>query len=140
MNARQLKAKLNDIDSGKVPIVTEFNKNHYLNNNEWEVTNMASTNGTFLYKKPLQYDDPNKSKILNSMVATLEDAIVYEMKKELYKKYLEDKGKSTMDWYNVKFVPLDTIIEDTHKDQPIVNKKETKQKKVVNTKNNKMLM
>lgn len=112
MNARQLKAKLNDIDERRIPIITDFNKQTYLISNGWISTNtsnvMTNVNGLVLYKKPLEYDDIDKSKKSTWMVATMEEAIIYEMKKELYKKYLNDQGKSTFKWYDVKINIIST--------------------------------
>lgn len=127
MNARQLKAKLNDIDERKIPIITDFNKQTYLISNGWISTNtsnvMTNVNGLVLYKKPLEYDDIDKSKKSTWMVATMEEAIIYEMKKELYKKYLNDQGKSTFKWYDVKINIISTDTQSEKKPEKKVEEK-----------------
>ena len=125
MNARQLKAKLNDIDERRIPIITDFNKQTYLISNGWISTNtsnvMTNVNGLVLYKKPL--DDIDKSKKSTWMVATMEEAIIYEMKKELYKKYLNDQGKSTFKWYDVKINIISTDTQSEKKPEKKVEEK-----------------
>lgn len=127
MNARQLKAKLNDIDERRIPIITDFNKQIYLISNGWISTNtsnvMTNVNGLVLYKKPLEYDDIDKSKKSTWMVATMEEAIIYEMKKELYKKYLNDQGKSTFKWYDVKINIISTDTQSEKKPEKKVEEK-----------------
>ena len=127
MNARQLKAKLNDIDERRIPIITDFNKQTYLISNGWISTNtsnvMTNVNGLVLYKKPLEYDDIDKSKKATWMVATMEEAIIYEMKKELYKKYLNDQGKSTFKWYDVKINIISTDTQSEKKPEKKVEEK-----------------
>lgn len=127
MNARQLKAKLNDIDERRIPIITDFNKQTYLISNGWISTNtsnvMTNVNGLVLYKKPLEYDDIDKSKKSIWMVATMEEAIIYEMKKELYKKYLNDQGKSTFKWYDVKINIISTDTQSEKKPEKKVEEK-----------------
>lgn len=127
MNARQLKAKLNDIDERRIPIITDFNKQTYLISNGWISTNtsnvMTNVNGLVLYKKPLEYDDIDKSKKSTWMVATMEEAIIYEMKKELYKKYLNDQGKSTFKWYDVKINIISTDTQSEKKPEKKVEEK-----------------
>lgn len=127
MNARQLKAKLNDIDERRIPIITDFNKQNYLISNGWISTNtsnvMTNVNGLVLYKKPLEYDDIDKSKKSTWMVATMEEAIIYEMKKELYKKYLNDQGKSTFKWYDVKINIISTDTQSEKKPEKKVEEK-----------------
>lgn len=127
MNARQLKAKLNDIDERRIPIITDFNKQTYLISNGWISTNtsnvMTNVNGLVLYKKPLEYDDIDKSKKSTWMVATMEEAIIYEMKKELYKKYLNDQGKSTFKWYDVKINIINTDTQSEKKPEKKVEEK-----------------
>lgn len=127
MNARQLKAKLNDLDERRIPIITDFNKQTYLISNGWISTNtsnvMTNVNGLVLYKKPLEYDDIDKSKKSTWMVATMEEAIIYEMKKELYKKYLNDQGKSTFKWYDVKINIISTDTQSEKKPEKKVEEK-----------------
>lgn len=127
MNARQLKAKLNDIDERRIPIITDFNKQTYLISNGWISTNtsnvMTNVNGLVLYKKPLEYDDIDKSKKSTWMVATMEEAIIYEMKKELYKKYLNDQGKSAFKWYDVKINIISTDTQSEKKPEKKVEEK-----------------
>ena len=127
MNARQLKAKLNDIDERRIPIITDFNKQTYLISNGWISTNtsnvMTNVNGLVLYKKSLEYDDIDKSKKSTWMVATREEAIIYEMKKELYKKYLNDQGKSTFKWYDVKINIISTDTQSEKKPEKKVEEK-----------------
>lgn len=127
MNARQLKAKLNDIDERRIPIITDFNKQTYLISNGWISTNtsnvMTNVNGLVLYKKSLEYDDIDKSKKSTWMVATMEEAIIYEMKKELYKKYLNDQGKSTFKWYDVKINIISTDTQSEKKPEKKVEEK-----------------
>lgn len=127
MNARQLKAKLNDIDERRILIITDFNKQAYLISNGWVSTNtsnvMTNVNGIVLYKKPLEYDDIDKSKKSTWMVATMEEAIIYEMKKELYKKYLNGQGKSTFKWYDVKINIISTDTQSEKKPEKKVEEK-----------------
>ena len=84
---------------------------------------MTNVNGLVLYKKPLEYDDIDKSKKSTWMVATMEEAIIYEMKKELYKKYLNDQGKSTFKWYDVKINIISTDTQSEKKPEKKVEEK-----------------